>query len=218
MKLYYNPISTYSQKVLIAAREKNVKYEPVLVSLNDPAAKAEYKKINPHGKVPTLVLDDGWKIPESTIIVEYFEGHFAHLGGTRLIPEDKDLARRARFHDRMADLYINDPVVKIIIDPMAPPEDREPKRVAKAKETLDLSYGLLDEYLGKNKGPWMLGEHFTIADCSLAPCLFYCVTTHPFAQHKNIVAYWSRVAERPSVKASLDEAKPILAAMMGGKH
>ena len=35
MKLFYNPISTYSQKVLIALYEKGIEFEPEIVNLMD---------------------------------------------------------------------------------------------------------------------------------------------------------------------------------------
>jgi len=102
VKLYYNPLSTYSQKTLIALYEKQVAFEPVIVNLMSPEGQAEYEKLYPIGKVPMLVLDDDYKIPESTIIIEYLEGHVQ--SGTRLIPEGTDAARQVRFMDRMSDL------------------------------------------------------------------------------------------------------------------
>ena len=55
MKLYYHPLSSYSQKVVMAFHEKGAAFEPVLVSLMDPQQKADYKKIHPLGKLPLLV-------------------------------------------------------------------------------------------------------------------------------------------------------------------
>ena len=100
MKLYFHPLSTYSQKTLIAFHEKGVPFEPQIVNLMDPAGRAEYEKLYPLGKIPSLVRDDGWFIPESTIIVEYLEGYFPDQG-PRLIPTERDAARQARFLDRM---------------------------------------------------------------------------------------------------------------------
>src|ERR1700733_12029766 len=107
MKLYYFPLSTYSQKVLVALYEKGLDFTPEIVSVMDAAAKAEYKaKVNPLGKVPTLVAANGHKIPESTTIIEYLEDNH-ESSGTRLIPADRAHARLTRFHDRNFDLYLN---------------------------------------------------------------------------------------------------------------
>ena len=73
MKLYYNPISTYSQKVIIAFYEKALEFEPNIVNLMDPDDLAKYREVYPMGKIPCLVLDDGHLIPESSIIIEYLD-------------------------------------------------------------------------------------------------------------------------------------------------
>ena len=73
MKLHYFPLSTYSQKALIALYEKKVAFTPEIVDLQDPAARAAYRDIYPLGKVPLLTRDEGRMIPESTIIIELLE-------------------------------------------------------------------------------------------------------------------------------------------------
>ena len=54
MKLFYNPLSSYSQKTLLGFYEKQVPFEPHLVNLMDAAEKARFRKIYPLGKVPLL--------------------------------------------------------------------------------------------------------------------------------------------------------------------
>ena len=110
MKLYYNPISTYSQKVLLAFYEKGIEFEPSIVSLMDPEAGAAYREVYPLGKIPCLVVDDDHIIPESSIIIEYIDG----MAEPRLIDGDSEQTRKIRFKDRMIDLYLNDNVVTLL--------------------------------------------------------------------------------------------------------
>lgn len=208
MKLYYNPLSNYSQKVLMGFHEKGITYTPEIVSLMDPVARAAYAKINPLGKVPMLELADGYKIPESTIILEWAE---QHQRGTKLIPDDPDLARRTRFHDRLADLYLANPMGTLFFDGRKPPEAREPKRVADAHVTLDMMYRGLDMMLEKSS--WIVGEHFTMADCSHAPPLNYLRMLKPFDEHRHLTAYANRLFERPSWQKVMEELGPALAKM-----
>ena len=84
MKLYYFPLSTYSQKVLIALHEKGAAFESEQVRLFDETERERYRKIYPLGRIPLLVLDDGHLIPESSIIVEYLDATLD--GGPRLVP------------------------------------------------------------------------------------------------------------------------------------
>ena len=50
MKLYYNPISTYSQKTLLAFYEKGLEFEPTIVALMDPEAREAYREVYPLGE------------------------------------------------------------------------------------------------------------------------------------------------------------------------
>ncbi|HEY8072963.1 MAG TPA: glutathione S-transferase family protein [Labilithrix sp.] len=195
MKLYYHPLSTYSQKTLIALYEKGASFEREIIDLTSAEKRAEFKKFYPLGKVPVLVDGDKF-IPESSIIIEYLEGAIA--GGTRLIPEDRETARKVRFHDRTNDLYLDEPAVNVLFE----------RDVAKAKETLDVTYRFLDKHLDKRS--WLVGETFTMADCAAAPALGYLRQVYPFATFSNVDAYWNRIAERTSVRRALDEAKPYL--------
>jgi glutathione S-transferase len=187
MKLYYFPRSRYSQKVLIAAYEKQVAFTPVILYPGDANDRAELRKLTPLGKVPLLVLDNGWKIPESSIIVEYLD---THAGGPRLIPEDPDLARQTRFHDRIADLYVNDPYTTIT-------RDTDPARVAQAHERLDAMFPGIDNHLANRN--WLMGDNFTLADCAMLPSLIEHRDVHPFDKWKHLTAYVERGMERASV-------------------
>jgi glutathione S-transferase len=207
MKLYYHPRSSYSQKVLIALHEKRASFTPAILDPGDAGGRAELARITPLGKLPVLVLDDGWKIPESSIVIEYLDAHVAT--GTRLIPEDVDLARQTRFYDRIADLYVNDSMTKIFFDSLRPEDRRDPDGVAAARQRLDTMFAGLDEHLSKRT--WLMGDAFTMADCALIPPLGYCRTLHPFDRWKHLTAYAGRALERPSVLRVHEELAPYLA-------
>jgi glutathione S-transferase len=212
MKLYFNPMSSYSQKVLVAFGEKGVPFSPEVVNVMDPAGRAEYLKLNPFGKIPVLVLDNGQLVRESTIIIEYLEDHFP-TSGTRLIPADKERAREARLQDRFFDHYVNDPMQKVFFDGMKPEAERDPRGVAAARKTLDAAYAIADEYLANKT--WLLGDEFTIGDCAAAPALGYARMVHPLDQHRNLAAYVGRLSERPSFARVLADVAPILAKVFG---
>ena len=188
MKLYYFPRSTYCQKVLLAFYEKQVAFTPIVLYPGNAEDRAQLDKLSPISKLPVLVLDNGWKIPESTIIVEYID---AHAKGPRLIPEDTDLARQTRFHDRIADLYVTEPYRVIARGTEAPDV------LAKARERLDALFAGIDQHLASRT--WVMGDAFTLADCSLIPPLAAFRDSHPFDRFKHLSAYVSRALERPSV-------------------
>lgn len=210
MKLYYHPLSTFSQKTVMGFHEKGVAFEPQIVNIMDPEAQAAYRKVNALGKVPTLVLDDGWVIPESAIILEYVDTHFD--SGTRLIPAERDAARQARFFERLSDLYLHPSLATVLFDGRKPEAEREPRRVAAARKTLDVVYERWNEHFAKRT--WFLGDAFSVADCSAAPALGYLRMVYPFDRYPNLVSYAGRVTERPSYRKVHEEAAPYLAKMM----
>lgn len=205
MKLYYVPVSTYCQKVLMAFQEKGVDFEPELVNFSDEAVLAEYRKFYPLGKVPVLVPEEDWMIPESSIIIEYLDTHFD--SGTRLIPEDPDLARQARFKDRMLDLYLNDSISNLFFQGRKPEQERDPALIERCRYRARVSY----EFMEKNfeSREWAIGE-FSMADCAAAPPLFYAQTVFPFEDYSNVTAYYQRLGARASWRKVLEEAMPYI--------
>lgn len=211
MKLYHHPLSSYSQKTVMAFHEKEVTFTPEIVNLFTPEGVAEFKKFYPLARVPVLTLDDGWPIPESSIIIEYLDTHFDT--GTRLIPADKDQARRTRFFDRMFDLYVNNTFQKIFFDGRRPENQRDARGVSDARETLQTTYSILDQHFSKNT--WSLGDTFTMAECAAAPALGYARMIEPFDKHVHLTAYFGRLVERPSYQKVVETAKPYMAKLMG---
>jgi glutathione S-transferase len=213
MKLYYHPLSTYSQKVLIALYEKSVDFSSEIVDLMDDAAREAYRKIYPLGKIPLLVEDDGHWVPESSIIVEYLDTHFSNA--PKLIPDDRDLSRQVRFKDRMYDLYLNESVAALVFEGWKPEAQRNQELMARSRFRIGVMYDFMESNLQTQ--PWTNGDAFTLGDCAAAPALFYATEVARFDERANIVAYWQRLQERPSVHRVIDEAEPYLAKLQGRK-
>lgn len=208
MKFYYHPISSYCQKVLVAMYEKGVEFEPHIIELMDPEKRAKFREVYPMGKVPLLVIDDDYFIPESTIIIEYLDG----VAEPELIYGDAEQRRKIRFKDRMFDLYLNDSVSTLLFQSMKPESERDQERIDNSKFRIDTMYGFMEQELGEQ--PYANGEEFRMSDCAAMPALFYAQRAAPFDGHANISAYWDRLASRPSVQRVMSEAAPHIAAFM----
>jgi glutathione S-transferase len=217
LKLYFHPLSSFCQKVLIALYENDTPFEPHVVDLLDPAEDAAFKAIWPIGRFPVLRDEAADRlIPESSIIIEYLDQH--RPGRTRFLPADPDLARETRMRDRFFDLYVNTPVGKIVTDKLRPAGMNDALGVQQAKEQLQTAYGLIEQDMAGNTGAktWAMGDVFTMADCAAAPALFYADKVLPFAStHKNTAAYFGRLMERASYTRALKEAQPYFAMFPG---
>ena len=75
MKLYSSPVAPSPRKVLIFIAEKGIKnIEVENLDIGKMEHKtSEYKKIAPNSRIPSLVLDDGEVILETTAICRYLE-------------------------------------------------------------------------------------------------------------------------------------------------
>ena len=206
MKLYYNPLSTYSQKVLLALYETGIEVDQVVLNLFDDQVKSDYRKIYPIGKIPLLVLDDDHPIPESSIIIEYLSSISKDV---KLISDDATEARKTRFLDRMYDLYLNNPVGTKFFELRKPENQQSQKVIDDADEKIKTMYNNMEENLADKS--WNRGDQFTLADCAAIPPLFYAQKIAPFSGRPNIEAYWDRVNKRPSFRKVMQQVKPLLA-------
>jgi len=206
LTLYFHPLASFCQKVLIALYENDTPFEPHIVDLANEASAAEYLKLWPVGKMP-LLRDDAKDrtIPETSIIIEYLARHYPSR--TQLLPANADLALEIRLRDRFYDLYVQEPMGKIVTDRIRPPGKSDPHGVEVAKTQLRTAYGLIEREMETRT--WAAGDAFTMADCAAAPALFYANLVLPFADtHENVSAYFARLTKRPSVARVIAEARP----------
>ncbi len=208
MELYYLPLSTYSQKVLIAFNEKGMSFDPKPVDLRSPAGQAAYREIYPIGKIPLLVPEPGHLVPESNIIIEYLEDHFPDAG-TRLIPADAHAARQVRLMDRMNDLYLLNSSGLLFFQGLKPEQQRDQERIAEARRHLDYCLDGLEEKLSDGR-QWLTGDTFTMADCSAVPALWLAQTAHPYPNHPAVKGYFDRAQQRASIRPVTAEAEALL--------
>jgi len=213
LTLYFHPLASYCWKVLLALYEAETPFEPHLVDLASPEERAALERLWPVAKFPVLrdaALD--CVVPESSIIVEYLALH--HPGKAVLLPEDPDLARDTRLRDRFYDLYVHEPMQRIVGDRLRPADRSDPYGVEQAHAALELSYRMLEN--DPRTGEWATGSTFTLADCAAAPALFYANKVHPFGEHRPRVAgYLERLLARPSFQRVLAEAEPYFKSFPG---
>lgn len=206
LRLYFHPLSSFCQKVLVALYENGTPFEPHIVDLFDPASAAEFRRIWPIGKFPVL-RDEArdLTVPESSIIIEYLARHYPDPVG--LVPHDAELAWQTRLRDRFFDLYVNVPMQKIVTDRLRPPGGNDPHGVAQARATLETACRMIDEDMAART--WATGNSFGMADCAAAPALFYANKVLPLEDtYRNATAYLRRLLERPSFARALREAEP----------
>jgi len=208
LKFFFHPLASYCQKVLIALYENGTQFEPHVVDFSNEASAAAFRKLWPVAKMPVLRDDARDRtIPESSIIIEYLAQHYP--GSTELIPADADCALQTRLRDRFYDLYVHEPMQRIVGDRLRPAGKNDPHGVEAARAQLRTSYGMIDEQMAART--WAMGDAFTLADCAAGPPLFFASKLMPFGDsHRNLSGYFERLTKRPSFARSLAEAEPYM--------
>lgn len=165
MKLYSGMISPFASRARMAVYAKGLDVE--ILRPPGGSKSPEYLAINPMGKLPCLVTDEGASVPESGIIVEYLEALYPERPLTPACPEE---ATRSRLVARLGELYVLAPLAKLFnqLDPAT--QDREV--IAAAVAEVDDGLTHLAAFLSV-EGPYATGPHLTLADCQLVPTLFF---------------------------------------------
>lgn len=195
MKLYDYPGCPFGKKVRIVLAEKDLSFETQSVDLaKGEQRSAEFRQINPFGKVPVLE-DEGATVYESSIINEYLNDEYPHE--PELLPEDSGEKARVRLLADLADRAFTLPLMALEREAQA--ADKDEARAAAAREVVAATLARLDKELAEH-GEYLAGD-FTLADVAFAPGLQMLAQTGvPIdASLKNVAAWKTRLLARPSV-------------------
>jgi glutathione S-transferase len=100
------------------------------------------RKQNPLGKIPTLILEDGTKLFDSRVILEYFD-HLA--GGGKIIPASTKERFEALRLQALADGIMDAGVLRVYENRFRPVEKHEPKWIEHQSDKMSRALAFLEE-------------------------------------------------------------------------
>ena len=165
MKLYYAPLSTFSQRVRIALDEKGLKADLVAVDMPGREHKSEayLTTKNPYGRVP-VIDDDGFVLFESTAILQYLEDKHP---SPPLLPSDIKLRALAHQYMKTCDLDVGAQTGTLIRPTrFVPRENWRLEEMQKARDAIVQHFKIVD---GQLRGEWMVGDAFSLVEVCYAP-------------------------------------------------
>jgi glutathione S-transferase len=200
LTLYYGP-GACSMASHIVLEEGGETYEPYRVNLAGGEQRtSEYLKINPHGRVPALKLDDGEYLSENTAILPYLGKRFKlwptdPKGETRALSQIGWFASTvhpAHGHVGRPERYAADPAAH-----------------ASIKETgLKTFHSYLKEIDQQLAGRQWFGDQYSVLDPY--GLVFYAWGVRrelPMGELKNYTAFRDRMVARPAVQRMLEDEK-----------
>lgn len=203
LTLYGHPLSSYTQKVLIALYELGADFTFCEVDLGDAQDRALMQSVEPMGRMPALREGD-FTLSQSSLMIEWLDRH--HPGPQRLLDPDPDASLPARQWDRFLDFQVMQMMQQIVDARIFMAEGAEERVAPFARAKLDLAYAALDRRLDGRD--WIAGG-FGLADCAAFPALFYAGAIHSFADHPHLGAYFERLVARPSIQRVIAGARPF---------
>jgi glutathione S-transferase len=228
---YHNINSVCAQKVRIALNEKGLEAKEHLLTLRGDQFDPAYHKLNPNSVVPTLV-HDGHTIIESSLILYYLDEAFPDRPLMPKAPQLRHRVRLYNklideyLHNSCMILTFatafRPNFLKLSREAWLAEIDKSPlKRRAEYKRSV-IEHGLDSEFVSDaiaqhkkllswmdqslQSGPYLVGDSFSNADCSVIPYILRLelLKLRGMWDHYPVIDdWWSRMRERPSVKAAI---------------
>jgi len=197
MKLYYSPgACSLATRISLHEAEIPSEFERVDLKAKRTASGEDFEAMNPAGCVPMLVLDDGERVTENVAILSLLAdlspqlGVDGHLGRTRLIEllsflsTELHIAFKPYFHG-------------------ASGADLDAAKSAVLKR--------LNIIANEMRGPYLFGDHFTVADAYLFVMLRW-ARNHDIELPVRISELFDRMSARDAVQQAIGEEEGALVA------
>ena len=195
MKLRYSPTSPYVRKVTVTAIETGLdkKIERILTI---PASAPDLPADNPLGKVPTLILDNGERLIDSPVIVEYLDSLHS---GAKIVPTSGDARWKALRLQALADGMLDAAVLRLM-ETRRPANEQSRAWMERQRTVVHRGLDWLEQHAGE------LDESLTIGNITAAivgDYLDFRFGSDDWRKERPKLAQWQkRFAARPSFKAT----------------
>jgi len=201
LRFYYNPISVNARRVWVTLLEKQIPFEPVLVSLDGDQFDDDFATINPLQRIP-VVVDNGLQVVESLAILDYLEAKYPTPS---LMPNEPKSIAMVRMIETItvvelqpATIPLTRPLVGLEVDP---------QKLTAAQQRVETILQFFETLLGEQ--PYFAGEAFTLAEV-VAGTLVPSLLLENFPRLKG----WSeRLAQRESWQQTNADPAAIAAAL-----
>jgi glutathione S-transferase len=184
MILYGGLLSPYVMRAALVAKHKGL---DLPVKQPEGGLKTpEFLKLNPIGKMPTLV-DGDFVLPESDVIAQYLDEAFPQKP---VLPADPKQRAKVRLISRLVDVYMAPN-----LGPLFQSMKGEAADNAIAGMTKALDY--IEHFLEGD--PYAVCNQFSLADCALIPFFFFLDvfdasynTSALIAARPRLAAWWAK--------------------------
>jgi glutathione S-transferase len=201
MKFYYAP-GACSIGIHVLLEEIGKPYEAVKLDFSKgEQQRPPFTEINPKGKVPTIVRDDGEVITEYPVIAHWLAKRSPEAG---LLPEGEDAKLRAAEATDYCVATIHMQGFSRVFRPgnFAASESDHDKVKARGKEIMEKGYAIMDERLAGKE--WVAGG-YSYADSALFYVEYWGAKRLGMDLPANCAAHLDRMMARPAVQRMVEQ-------------
>ena len=203
MKLNGSLASPYVRKVRVVLAEKKLDYQFELENVWAPDTTIQ--KLNPLGKVPCLIMEDGYAMQDSRVIVEYLD---AVSPVCKLLPPNGRERADIKCWEALADGVLDAAVLMRLERNLRPKEQQSEEWIARQLKKVELGLASMAERLGDDA--WCAGNHYSLADVAVGCCVGWLGFRFPEidwrGQHPNLARLYDKLSERASFKDTVPQA------------
>ncbi|HEX6828086.1 MAG TPA: glutathione S-transferase [Burkholderiales bacterium] len=200
MKLIGSLTSPYVRKVRVVMADKRIDCD---FELQSPWVEENtVSELNPLGKIPVLLLDDGTALYDSRVIVEYLD---TLTPVSRLIPETNRQRILVRRWEALCD-GILDAGVAIFLEKKRPVKQQSTDWIKRQQIKVMNGLKAIAQDLGERN--WCHGEAYSLADVAVGCCLGYLDFRFPELDWREQYPQLARHAEKLAKRASFTNTVP----------
>ncbi|WGG50830.1 glutathione S-transferase family protein [Rugamonas sp. DEMB1] len=202
MKLIGSLASPYVRKVRVVLAEKKLDCQFELE--NVWAADTSIQTVNPLGKVPCLIMEDGSSMIDSRVVVEYLD---TLTPVCKLLPPNGRDRADVKCWEALADGVLDAAILVRLERTQRPAELQSEAWVARQMGKVALGLGSMAQRLGES--PFCAGNHYTLADVAVGCALGWLSFRFPEIlwrdDHPNLAKLFDKLSERPSFKDTVPQ-------------
>jgi glutathione S-transferase len=166
MKLIGANASPFVRKVRIVLAEKKIDYQYVLEDVW--ASQSTISSLNPLGKVPTLIMEDGGAVFDSRVIVEYLD---TLTPLHRLIPQASRERVEVKVWEALADGLMEAAILVRLENTQRSEDKRNAAWIGRQMAKVERSLAAMSEGLAGKE--WCSGGKYSLADVAVGSALGY---------------------------------------------
>ncbi len=199
MKLFGTLTSPYVRKVRVVLAEKMLDYQFIVEDISSPNPRIQ--EVNPLGKVPCLVMDDGYALYDSRVIVEYLDSMSPVC---KLIPVNGRERVEVKCWEALAD-GVMDAAVLVRLETKRPVELQGKDWIQNQMGKIESGLLAMSNQLADK--PFCNGNHYSLADAAVGCALGWVDFRYPEIPwrefYSNLAQLYDKLAARPSFQETV---------------